>query len=51
MAPKDDVAWVASELQGVLKLINIEDYSHMDFVWGSNSAPMLYNIMKNYIHM
>jgi len=50
MAPRADVAWVASQLAGVLQMFDVKDYSHMDFVWGTNSGPMLYEKMKNYIH-
>merc|ERR1712002_996087 len=39
MAPQSDVAWVASQLAGVLQMIQVKDYSHMDFCGAPTLAP------------
>jgi len=49
MAPPRDMAWTLKTLPFVIKHFRIEDYSHMDFVWGKNSGSMLYEKLSYYM--
>jgi len=50
LAPPEDVKWTAGRLGLVIKMFEIKEYNHMDFIWGTDSGKILYNMMKYYIN-
>jgi len=49
LAPPEDVKWTHGHLGSVIKMFEVKEYSHMDFVWGTASSKTLYDKMKFYI--